>query len=57
MDVESLVYLMSVKANFLISFNWIVNSHYYFQEQFRNTMLRDGLQYLLLIELKQMVNF
>lgn len=57
MDAESWVYLMNVKADFLISFNWIVNSPYCFQKQFRNTMRRQALQDLFLIEHRQMVNF
>lgn len=56
MNVESWVYLMNVKADFLISFNWIVNSPYCFYKQFKNTMLGEALRGLFLIELKQMVN-
>lgn len=57
MDVESWVNLMNVKADFLISFNWIVNSPYCFQKQFRSTMFGEALQDSILIELKQMVPF
>lgn len=57
MDVGAWVNLTNVKADFLISFNWIVNLPYCFQKQFRSTMLEKALQNSSLMEPTKMATF